>query len=142
MNHLSTSDLLSRFQHGFRKFHSCESQLIITIHDRASALNDRGQSDVVLLDFSKAFDSVSHQRLFTKLAHYGIRGKLLSWFKSLLTGRSQVTVVGGEHSQSCTVTSGVPQGSVVGLLLFLLFTGLPMGKPSQGLRLVCLFYFF
>ena len=62
------------------------SPMIINIHDLASALSGRRQFDVVLLDFSKAFDSVSHhQGLFTKLVHYGIRSKLLSWFKSLLT---------------------------------------------------------
>jgi hypothetical protein len=66
-------------QHGFRKKRSCESQLILTIQDLAAGLNSKSQIDAILLDFSKAFDKVSHERLAPKLHHYGVRGNTLSW---------------------------------------------------------------
>ena len=87
MKHIDFHNILSDNQHGFRKKRSCESQLILTIQDLASGLEDGEQIDAVLLDFSKAFDNVPHQRLLLKLQHYGIRGQLLSWIESFLTGR-------------------------------------------------------
>ena len=83
--------------------------------------NNGGQTDAILLDFSKAFDRVSHQHLYYKLHHYGIRGKLLDWVKQFLTGRSQCVIINGEQSDSTTVSSGVPQGTVLVPLLFLCF---------------------
>ena len=75
MRHLDDNGILTDTQpHGFRKHRSCESQLISTVHDLAKGIEDRKQTDVVLLDFSKAFDKVPHLRLLQKLDHYGIRG--------------------------------------------------------------------
>ena len=77
--------------------------------------------DAILLDFSKAFDKVPHQRLLLKLRHYGIRGNLLDWIEDFSSERTQEVLVEGQHSSSAKVTSGVPQGTVMGPLLFLVF---------------------
>ena len=100
MQHLDLHNILSDQQHGFRKKRSCESQLILTIQDLASSLDDGEQIDAVLLDFSKAFDKVPHQCLLLKLQHYGLRGQLLSWIESFLTGRSQKVLVEGKSSSA------------------------------------------
>ena len=84
-------------------------------------MNAGKQMDAILLDFSKAFDKVSHQRLLLKLRHYGIRGNLLDWIEDFLFERTQRVLVEGQHSSSAKVTSEVPQGTVVGHLLFLVF---------------------
>ena len=82
---------------------------------------DSELTDVILLDFSKAFDKVPHQHLFHKLAHYGIRGNILDWIKHFILQRSQCVVIEGQQSGSAAVTSGVPQGTVLAPLLFLCF---------------------
>ena len=86
-------------------------------------LNHGGHIDALLLDFSKAFDKVPHERLCYKLSYYGIRinGPLLSWIKDFLSGRSQQVVLEGAYSDSCPVLSGVLQGTVLAPLLFLLY---------------------
>ena len=108
-------------QHGFRHGRSCETQLLLTINDFAESLNNNGQTDAILLDFSKAFDKVLHQHLYHKLHHYGIQGNTLEWLKDFLTGRRQQVLVNGEQSDVTQVTSGVPQGTVLAPLLFLCF---------------------
>ena len=108
-------------QHGFRRHRSCETQLISTVHDLAQCLNQRGQCDVLLLDFCKAFDKVPHCRLFNKLQFYGIQGSLLNWIKNFLTDRSQQVILDNKQSISCKVLSGVPQGTVLAPLLFLIY---------------------
>ena len=102
-------------QHGFR------ARLVTLINDLSSSLDRGDQTDMVILDFSKAFDRVPHKRLLRKLHHYGIRGHLHSWITSFLTGKSQMVIVEGSESESAPVISGVIQGSVLDPLLFLLF---------------------
>ena len=121
MKHVDTYSILTDCQHGFRARRSCETQLVTLTHDLASSLDNGIQTDMVALDFSKAFDRVPHQRLMRKLHHYGIRGSTHHWISSFLTGRTQKVVVEGCSSDNVPVVSGVPQGSVMGPLLFLLF---------------------
>ena len=114
-------NILTDAQHGFRKSRSCESQLIITLQDLAKTVDDKGQTDVVLLDFSKAFDKVPYKRLLHKLDHYGVRGSRHRWISDFLGGREQQVVLDGPKSRSASILSGVPKGSVLGPLVFLLF---------------------
>ena len=121
MKHSDSHDILCTNQHGFRKRRSCESQLIITINDLASNINAGAQTDVILLDFSKAFDKVNHQSLLKKVHHYGIRNNIYTWLQSFLLNRTQQVQVDGALSEPAEVISGVPQGTVLGPLLFLLY---------------------
>ena len=105
---LAVNNILTDLQHGFRRGFSCETQLVLTAHDWASVLNKRGQVDAILLDFSKAFDMVSHPKPLLKLHSYGIQGKTLEWIKAFLSHRLQFVSVNGSHSDTVSVTSGVP----------------------------------
>ena len=118
---LNKHDILTALQHGFRSRHSCESQLITTIHDLMLRYDQKKQIDIAILDFSKAFDTVPHKRLLKKLVHYGIDGQTWSWIAAFLRKRTQCVVVDGEMSSSTRVESGVLQGTVLGPLLFLLY---------------------
>ena len=121
MSHLEQFNVLSTFQHGFRSQHSCESQLIITIEDLARNIDNKIQTDVLILDFQKAFDTVPHQRLLQRIDFYGIRGPILRCIQTWLTSRTQKVVVDGECSCPAPVRSGVPQGTVLSPLMFLIY---------------------
>ena len=105
MQHLETKEVLNETQHGFRKGRSCETQLVTRINDFSRALNQGLQLDTILLDFSKAFDKVDHDKLYIKLEHYGIRGKLLDWVKDSLCSRTQWVIMNGERSSEVHVNS-------------------------------------
>ena len=112
---------------------------MITTDEFIQNFEGKTQTDVVVLDFSEAFDVIPHQRLLHKLDHYGIRGTTLNWIQNFLinrTNRTQKVVVDGSSSESARVKSGVPQGTVLGPLLFLTYINdLPSTVSSQ----VCLF---
>ncbi len=121
MTHLDSHNILYEWQHGFRSRRSCETQLVTFLHHLAQNMDRGRQTDVVIMDFSKAFDKVPHRRLMKKLCHYGIRGSAHRWINSFLHGRSQRVVVDGNASRSAPVLSGVPQGTVLGPILFLIY---------------------
>ena len=121
LSHLERHKILTDCQHGFRARRSCETQLLTLVHELAESVDTGGQMDLVILDFSKAFDRVPHRRLLEKINHYGIRGQTHGWIKSFLSGRTQQVIVDGATSEKAPVISGVPQGTVLGPLLFLLF---------------------
>ncbi len=121
MRHLDRHNILNDSQHGFRRNRSCETQLITTVHQIAHQLSQGSQVDVVLLDFSKAFDKVFHARLLRKLDYYGVRNNTLKWISAFLSQRQQQVALEGNLSPSIDVVSGVLQGTVLGPLLFLVF---------------------
>ena len=121
LNYLNKNKILYEFQFGFRSGHSTYMPLIVLV-DRISNALEKGECVIGLfLDFSKAFDTINHSILFEKLYHYGIRGVALQWFKSYMSNRSQYVFYNGHASCAKTVTCGVPQGSVLGPLLFLVY---------------------
>ena len=119
--YLRDNNLITEKQSGFSPGDSTINQLINVCHNIYSAFDNGDEVIGVFLDFSKAFDTVWHEGLLFKLERVGIKGKLLSWFKSYLTGRKQRVVINSEISDVKSLESGVPQGSVLGPLLFLVY---------------------
>jgi len=121
MRHFSRYSFINKVQHGFLKGLSCDTQLITTTEEIQRGLDNKGQYDLIVLDFQKAFDKVPHSHLLKKLYAGGIQGKLYRWMTTYLTQRTQTVVVDGAASDEARVVSGVPQGTVLGPLMFLAY---------------------
>ena len=115
-------------QSAYRHFHSTETALVKVLNDLLLAIDKGLEAVLILLDYSAAFDTLDHVALCHRLeTHYGVTGTVLQWIKSYLNGRSQKIIVNGSCSKSFPIPYGVPQGSVIGPLIFILYTG-PLGK--------------
>ncbi|MCG8045675.1 MAG: reverse transcriptase family protein [Candidatus Thiodiazotropha endolucinida] len=121
VQHMTDNNLFNPSQHGFIKGKSCLTQLLEFIEDVSQAIDDGYNVDVIYLDFKKAFDKVPHQRLLLKLQNYGIKGQVYEWVKDFLSDRVQRVMVNGTPSEWAEVSSGIPQGSVLGPILFLVY---------------------
>ena len=118
---ITTNQLLYKGQYGFRNKHSTQMAIIEMIDKIHSAMEREEYTFGLFLDYRKAFDTVNHTLLLAKLEYYGIRGINNQWFKSYLTDRTQYTTYNGTRSDINSVNCGVPQGSILGPLLFIIY---------------------
>ena len=120
-NFIVTNKLISPHQSGFTKGDSTVNQLLYISEEFVKALDNGKEIRVVFFDISKAFDRVWHKGLVYKLEKFGIVGNLLSWIIDYLTARKQKVIINGKESTVITINAGVPQGSILGPLFFLIF---------------------
>ena len=119
MKHLELNGILIQVQHRFRYKHSCKAKLFLTTNDLL--MTKFRLICMAILDFSKAFDKIVYNRLKHKLEFYGICGNLLGWLETFFSNRTQQVVIAGTYSSYLDMISGVPQGSVLGPILFVLY---------------------
>jgi Reverse transcriptase (RNA-dependent DNA polymerase)/Endonuclease-reverse transcriptase len=122
LEHVSKHNLLNDSQHGFLPQHSTTSQLLECMHDWSAACDLGAVTDIIYIDISKAFDTVSHSKLFDKLHSFNLSHRTIDWIMSFLNGRVQAVKCNNSISSSRPVSSGLVQGSVLGPILYVLFT--------------------
>ena len=121
--YLKNCNLHAKSQSGYRSFHSVETAMVRVSNDILMSLDKGEEVVIILLDFSSAFDTIKHDNMLKRASHrFGISGKALDWIKSYLTGRTHTVVIGKDHSSSHVLSQGVPQGSVMGPILFTMYT--------------------
>ena len=139
-DYLIANDLYPSLQSAYRKYHSTETALLRVQNDVLRAIDQKQEVILVLLDLSAAFDTIDHDILISRLCkQFGFTGTVLSWFMSYLRERSQKVVIGSTESKPQPLTSGVPQGSVLGPLLFILYFG-PLQDVIKSHGLECMMY--
>lgn len=121
IEYLTKECLISKFQFGFIKGRSTSLQLLNILNDWTNSIERKNYTDCIYLDYQKAFDTVPHRRLIAKLQSYNLNTKIIDWIEFYLTDRSQYVELNGAKSEWQKVSSGIPQGSVLGPLLFLLY---------------------
>ena len=121
VNFLKENNALHEMQYGFRHRRSCEHALLAAKNEILASLTKKQTALLLLIDFSKAFDMVDHDILLDKLYHYGVRGVAHKWFKSYLTNRKQYVNIKGHKSTTKELKYSVPQGSILGPLLFIIY---------------------
>ena len=136
MHHFEDNSILTDNQHGFRRGRSCETQLLELVEELTTNLESSKQTDILITDFSKAFDKMNHSLLLHKLQRYGVQGTTNTWIANFLNNRHQAAVVSGASSHFVNVMSGVLHGSVLGPCLFLTYIS---DMPEKLLALVQLF---